>query len=321
MADPEWPNKVRSGRLDEIVPCIGCNECLNNGVAARIFSCSVNPLCHHEVDYAALPPAPGNKTVLVVGGGPGGMKAALTAAECGCSVQLWEKTDRLGGMLQHAGAPDFKKDVRDYVEYLIGAMLHSSVQVMLNKEATVEEILDGCFDRVIIATGSSPVVPPIPGVEHARIATDMLVDEKKPEGHVVIIGGGLVGCEVAVYCAQTAQKVTVIESLRDILLTADHCRNNDQMLRKLVADSGAEIVTSARVTGITDKGLTYQKDGQEYTLECDTVAIAVGYSANNKLIDQLEEKGKDFWAIGDAVSPGKIIDAVHSGYRAVRLMQ
>jgi 2-enoate reductase len=321
LADPHWVNKVKNGRTNDIVPCIGCSECLHSGLKGKYYTCSVNPLCQHEDDYRFSKSAE-KKSVLVIGGGPGGMQAAITAAERGFNVQLWERNDRLGGLLLAAGVPTFKKDIVKYVNYLIGKLNRSQVDIKLNKEATPEEIIAGSFDSVIIATGATPRLPAISGIEKEKVKTapDVLLGVSKVNGKVVIIGGGLVGCETALHCLKLAKQVTIVEALDDILTTSDQCRNNDQKLRAMLREAHINIITKARVTSIGDDNIICEQDGKEFSISCDTAVIATGYKPNNELAQALEEKGLNVSVIGDAVKPGKIFSAVHGGFSAISLM-
>lgn len=320
LADPHWPNKVKAGNFEDIVPCIGCNECLYAGFSGKHYYCAVNPLCYAEQEYA-LPKANGDKkSVLVIGGGPGGMSAAITAARRGYEVELWEKSEKLGGNLWGAGMPTFKHDVLRLIEYMETQTKKLGVTVRLNTEAKMEEIPADRFDKVILATGSRPVMPPIKGIEYASPANDYLTGIKKPGKKVVVIGGGLVGCETAAYMKETAEEVTIVEMLKDILLLTDHSLNNDQALRDMVAERKINVVADAKVTEITPDHITYLKDGVAVDLAADTVIIAAGYHANNALEGPLEDAVPDLTVIGDAQAPRKIIDAVHEGYHAVRVM-
>ncbi|MCC6755993.1 MAG: FAD-dependent oxidoreductase [Solirubrobacterales bacterium] len=320
LADPHWPNKVKAGNFEDIVPCIGCNECLYAGFSGKHYYCAVNPLCYAEQEYA-LPKANGDKkSVLVIGGGPGGMSAAITAARRGYEVELWEKSEKLGGNLWGAGMPTFKHDVLRLIEYMETQTKKLGVTVRLNTEAKMEEIPADRFDKVILATGSRPVMPPIKGIEYASPANDYLTGIKKPGKKVVVIGGGLVVCEKEAYMKETAEEVTIVEMLKDILLLTDHSLNNDQALRDMLAERKINVVADAKVTQITPDHITYLKDGVAVDLAADTVIIAAGYHANNSLEDVLEDAVPDLTVIGDAQAPRKIIDAVHEGYHAVRVM-
>ena len=321
LADPYWANKVKEGHLYDIVPCIGCNECLLSGFTGKHYYCSVNPLCYAEKDYP-LPEKSGEKrSVLVVGGGPGGMEAAITAAARGYDVELWEKSNRLGGNLWAAGLPTFKQDVLRLIEYMENKVYRSGVNVRLMKEATAEEILRGNYDKVVLASGSDSLMPPIDGIENAVASSEVLLGKGKPGKQVVVIGGGLVGCETAAYVKESAEQVTIVEMLDDILLLANHCRNNDQALRAMLAKRGVNIVAHARVKKITSDSVIYEKDGKTLTIPCDTVVIAAGYKSRNALEKELDGKVKSLSVVGDAVSPRKIMASVHEAYHAIRLME
>lgn len=321
LADPHWANKVKEGAIEDITPCVGCNECLLAGFSGKHYYCAVNPQCYAEKEYALPKPDGTSKKVLVIGGGPGGMSAAMTAAKRGFDVELWEKTGRLGGNLWAAGTPTFKHDVLRLITYMERQIHKLGVNVRLLKEATAEEVAAGQFDKVILAAGSTPVMPPIPGIEYAASANAYLTAQKKPGKKVVVIGGGLVGCEAAAYMKETADEVTIIEMLDDILATADHCLNNDQALRAMLAERNIPAICSAKVTRITPDSVTYVKDGKEASIDCDTVMIAAGYRANNQLEEALEGFVKDLTVIGDAEAPRKILTAVHEGYHAIRVME
>ena len=248
------------------------------------------------------------------------MSAAITAARRGFTAELWEKSDRLGGNLWAAGLPTFKHDVLRLITYMENQIKKLGVTVVLNKNARPEDIPAGRYDKIILSTGSSSVMPPIEGIELASPSGDYLTGKKKPGRNVVVIGGGLVGCETAAYMKETAREVTIVEVLDDILALADHCLNNDQALRAMLAERGVHVAASAKVLRITPDSVVYLKDGKEHAIKADTVIIAAGYRANNSLEDALEDKEADVTVIGDAESPRKILTAVHEGYHAIRVM-
>ncbi|HHX62417.1 MAG TPA: FAD-dependent oxidoreductase [Epulopiscium sp.] len=318
ISDPYWVKKVERNETYDIVPCIGCNECLFAGFSGMIMQCAVNPRAFAE-DYYPVVPGDSNKRVLVVGGGPGGIMAALTAAGRGMQVELWEKRNELGGLLLAAGGPRFKKDVKDYVTYLVGKLNRSTVKVSLMKEATAEMVLAGNYDKVIVGTGAEPLMPPITGIDEDFVvgANDLLTNEKSYGKKVVVVGSGLVGCETACHCAEKAQEVTMIEMLPEILMTTVHSKNNDQALRQLIEDCNVKSITNAKVVEFKNNSVVYEIDGVEKTIEADTVAIAAGYRSRTSLYDQINGK-VDCDIIGDAERPDNILKAVHRGFNSVR---
>ncbi len=321
LADPYWPTKMKEGRYEDIRPCIGCNECLLAGFSGKHYYCAVNPTCYAEKDYALPKPDGSKKSILVIGGGPGGMSAAITARQRGWDVELWEKSDRLGGTLWPAGGPDFKADIIKLIQYMKTQCEKLGVKICYNKEATPDNVLGGSYDKVILAAGASPAVPPIPGIEHAALVSDYLTHKVGAGKKVVIIGGGLAGTEAACDIAPNAEEVTIVEMLPDILYTAAHCLNNDQQLRNMVKDRGVKVAANAKVTNITPDSVTYEKDGETVTVSCDTIFNAAGFKANDQLEDLLEDNYENVTVIGDAVGPRKILTAVHEGYHAIRVME
>lgn len=321
IADPHWPNKVKEGRTEDIIPCIGCNECLKHFFDGKHLNCAVNPQSHHEDEYPILP-AKTKKKLLVVGGGPGGMEAALVAAERGHDVELWEKTNQLGGLLLAAGAPDFKEPVKEYVQYIKRQIDKSDVKVRLMTEATEENVLSGNFDQVFIATGATSISPPIEGMECSSVydSTDVLNGKVTfRSSEVAVIGGGLVGCETAVFLVRQGKKVTIIEMLDDLLKTADHTLNNDQALRALVKEAEIEVHIDTKVIAIKEDGVEIENDGKKTKIPCTEVVLACGYKSNHELADKIDGK-IELRVIGDSAAPRKIICAVHEGFHASRIL-
>lgn len=321
LADPYWPTKVKEGCYEDIRPCVGCNECLLAGFSGKHYYCAVNPTCYAERDYALPKPDGSKKSILVIGGGPGGMSAAITARQRSWDVELWEKTDRLGGTLWAAGGPDFKADIIKLINYMKVQCDKLGVKVRYNKAATAENVLGGNWDKVILAAGADPAIPPIPGIENATPVSEYLTHNAAAGKKVVVIGGGLAGTEAACDIAPNADEVTIVEMMPDILFSAAHCLNNDQHLRNMVKDRGVKVAAGAKVTKITPDSVTYEKDGETIVLTCDTVFNAAGFKANNQLEDLLEANYDNITVIGDAIAPRKILTAVHEGYHAIRVME
>ncbi len=322
ISDPDWVQKVKAEREEDIVPCIGCNECLFGSHQGKDHSCAVNPRCLREADYPVTS-AGERQSVLVIGGGPGGMEAAITAAQRGFDVTIWEREEELGGNLRTAGAPSFKQDVIRYKDYLIGQIGKLPIQVELNHTAVIEDVKKGGFDKVILASGSTPFIPPISGAEqeHVKEAMSVLLGKEKLGKNIVVIGGGLVGCEVALHLSETAEHVTILEMLDDILAAAQHCQNNDAELRKMIADSEIDVLVKTKTNRIAEDYVEVcGEDGIVQSIKCDNVVIAAGFRTNHDLELQLKDFMEDVSVIGDAVAPRKIYTAVHEGFHAARLL-
>lgn len=317
IADPMYVQKLTEHRYDDIRPCIGCNECLRLGHFGRNLSCSVNPVVHHEDDFP-LTPDEKHQSLLIIGGGCGGMMAALTAAKRGMRPEIWEKTDELGGMLLAAGAPEFKKDVMKYVEYLKHQVAKAGITVRYGKDATASEIAAAGFDRVLIATGAAANVPNIPGVENAVEAIPVLRGQCSIGDECVIIGGGVVGVETALHLDRLGKKVTV--TVRSSLKYADESVNNVQCLTDMLKASSVKVIEGSTPVEIGKDSVTFDVNGEKTTLHSDTTVLATGYHPLNALARELEEMDIDCEIIGNAVKARKIINATGEAYLAVRRM-
>ncbi len=322
LSDPQWTQKVKDGRYQDIRPCVGCNECLNRSHKGKIHSCAVNPMALREADYP-IEPTDSPKKVLVAGGGIAGMVAAIVLRMRGHQPEIWETTDRLGGLLLSAGAPDFKVDLMRYVDYLKHRIETLGIPVRLNTEASADSVLSAGFDHVIIATGSGPLLPPIPGLDGENVVNGVQFLREKGVlgGDIAVIGGGLVGLETAIYLKEqpSVGKVYVVEMQPEILYQADECLNNDQKLKNLIQTNGIQCITGARVQKITTDGVYYLKDGREEMVSVDKVVAALGLRSEKKLLSELGGK-LPVTAIGNCVIPGKIITAVHAGFHTARLL-
>jgi len=321
LADPEWPNKVKEGRWDEIRPCIGGHDgCMARISKRKYVSCTVNPATGEERELA-LTPAEKPKSVLVVGGGPGGMEAARVAALRGHRVTLWEKNDQLGGTLIPASVPDFKYDLRLLINYLSGQLRKLNVDIRLGKEATPEMIEEACPEVVIIATGATSIIPEIPGVEKniATTAVDVLLGEKDVGETIVVVGGGLVGCETAAFLAGKGKKVTIVEMLGEVV--PNEYLANKVMLKETLAKGKVEVLTDTTLLEIADDGVVVDnKPGGKRKLKANSVVLAMGLKPRNELQQALDDKVAELRAIGDCVEARKVINAIWEGYRYARLI-
>ncbi|MFC2067264.1 FAD-dependent oxidoreductase [Chloroflexota bacterium] len=321
LADPEWPNKVKEGRLEDICPCLGDHDgCRRRTYEGKSISCTVNPSTGMERNFT-LSPADRKKSVLVIGGGPGGMEAAMIAALRGHKVTLCEKRNALGGNLIPASVPDFKQDYRTLINYLSTQIRKQGVEIRLDTEVSLQLIQEMKPDVVFVATGAMEIVPAIPGVDKKKVATavDVLLGRKEVSESVVLIGGGTAGCETALHLANKGKKVTVVEMLDSIV--PDMYLINREHLLKLLADANVQIRTGATVLRITEDGVvTADIDARESMLAAESVVLAVGLKSDSRLFEALQDKVPELHAIGDCVQPRNVMHAIREAFRGARLI-
>ncbi|HIX33946.1 NADH oxidase [Gemmiger sp. An120] len=315
LADPYWAKKAQEGHPEDISPCIRCNEgCLDRGNhLGKSINCTMNPTLGFE-DALAIRPADKVRKVAVVGGGPAGLKAADTAALRGHEVTLFEKR-ALGGWLHEASYPDFKADIRDALRYLVTQVNKHGVTVV-EKEATAADLAG--FDAVIVATGTTPAGLPVPGADRPNVtlAVDALKEGGvRPTGQVVVVGGGLIGVETAVlFSRQPDTQVTILEMLPQIM---NGCSDCDKIVYGgWIQENGVQVFTSSKVVSIGEEGVTFEQRSRRGTVPADHVFLATGMKPNQALYEELLAQGVMVYNVGDSQAPGKIYDAVHSGYKA-----
>lgn len=322
LADPELPNKVAAGQLDDICPCIACLQgCarlleLHANPRAKIkVTCLVNPFCARETEMQ-IKPAAQSKKVTVVGGGPGGLEAAWVAAACGHGVTLYERQARLGGQYRIAAIPPFKQDIARALAYYTHRCGQYGVAVKTGTEATADKILADKPDVVLLATGGEPLIPDIDGAKGRRVATAWdILEGKVQAGHnVLIAGGGMVGCEVADFLGEHLHTVTIVEVLPQVAQGVPMYVR--EFLMERLGEYGVRVETETSVVRFLDDGAIVSKDGKESRLEgFDTIVLAMGTKAVNPLRDQLEGKVGELYVIGDALEPRQAIDAIEEGAR------
>lgn len=328
LADPDWANKVKEGRTEDIIPCTGCDEgCVGRIRQRKVIGCALNPTTGFEREMA-LTPALKEKSVLVIGGGPAGMEAARVCALRGHKVTLWEKEKKLGGQLIAASVPEFKADYGRLINYLATQIRKSGVVVEFGKEATAELIKNAHPDVVFIATGARPKVPDIEGVhkgiQDGRVVTAVsALLGARPMGKVVaVIGGGMIGCETGLHLAQLGKKVTIVKGRSISTLPSDIPWGNALDLVKLLDDYHVRILDNHRVLRITDTGVNLvNQKGEEISVAADSVILAQGMEPlDPELADVVENEISEVYAIGDCTGTGKVIDAIWRGYRTARLI-
>lgn len=321
LADPAYPQKVAMGQPEDIRPCIGCNQgCIGALKLGRRAGCAVNAEAAREASFG-LTPALQKKNVLVVGGGVSGMEAARVSALRGHAVTLCEGSSQLGGSLIPAGAHDFKADLRDLNAWYQRQLTKLGVTVELNTRLDAAAILTRKPDAVVLALGAVPVIPQVPGIDSPKVMDCVTALTRDPDvgDKVVVIGGGLVGCETTVDYAQAGKTVTVIEALPDILSAGIPVpESNEQMLRDLLAEGKVAIKTASRLSAVTETGVTLSTPNGEETLEADTVVLAVGFTPRPSLADDLLGSGLEVYPVGDGVKVGSVMTAVAAGYTVGR---
>ncbi|HMK36912.1 MAG TPA: FAD-dependent oxidoreductase [Desulfomonilaceae bacterium] len=327
LADPYFAKKAEQGKPEEIRQCIRCNQgCLQKGImSGKSLMCSLNVAIGREDRFARLQydendPAPHAKTVLVVGGGPGGMEAARVAALRGHKVTLFEKRDKLGGALLEASVPDFKHEITNLINYLSNELGRLNVTVHLDTEVTAALILEKGPDAVILAAGGKPSVPDVSGIDSVQCVNGLDVYRGKEVGDtVVIIGGGMLGSELALHLAAQGKKVT-LTTRQDRVAYDMEVAHYIVFMEKLLA-SGVQVHTSKMISQITPEGvvgLDLTKFGQKMEIQADTVIVMGGFEPDRTLSEQLSGNGLQVIPIGDCVKPRGIHEAIYEGHVAAR---
>ncbi|NTV90894.1 MAG: FAD-dependent oxidoreductase [Clostridiales bacterium] len=281
-----------------------------------MLKCSVNPVVGRELRVAKIQKPEKKKKVLVAGGGPSGMQAAISAAGQGHSVTLYEKSDKLGGALNFADHVPFKSDLKNYKELLERRVEAAGVKICRGTALTPEIARSEAPDAIIAAVGAIPIVPPIPGIDGKNVvlAANMYDDGVKIGNNVVVIGGGLVGVESALLLAMKGHHVTVLEMKDEI---AEDASPGHRMPLMEQLEEKVALETCTRCVSISENGvLAETTDGEQKRFPADTVLVAAGSKALTEDAEALRSIAQDFWMTGDCRKPKKVLDAVRSGFDA-----
>ncbi len=324
IADPQFPNKLKQGRREDVRPCILCNdECIGRIFERRTqLSCTVNPSAGFE---SAMEVKPLNKAqnIVVIGGGPGGMEAARCAAERGCNVTLMEKGDKLGGTFETIATGDFKIRMRELVKWYEAQIKKLNVNVKINTEATADSEELKTADAIFVASGSLPLIPPINGLAESKKFIDVYDVHKDglPEGeNVVICGGGLSACDTALEYAPLGRKVSIVEMSGKI--GADVMYINAISINRLLDEYGVKTMVNTKVVGVNDEGVVVETEDGIRTLAADVIVGALGRKKNMDLARALLAKyAAKTTIIGDCHEPAKAGNAIREGFYAAMALQ
>jgi len=316
LADPYLPQKAFEGKEDEIRPCIACNE----GCYKRIFEqldiqCSVNPMLGREKEIL-IGHAVESKKIFVIGGGPAGLEAAYAAWERGHKVSLIERNKELGGQLNLASLPPGRKEIKRFTNFLLNRIKRTDVKVITGRKGVMPFIKKSQPDVVILATGAHPRSQDIPGLQKSRAMTawEILADEKKPKGACLVLGAGLVGCEIADSLSEKGMKVILVEVLPEIAAGADADTKAyfDMRFKK----KGVEIHTGTSLQRVKGETAILRRGDDEISVEVRTLVFAVGAEPNDRLYNELISSGSSVIKIGDCVKPRTLLEAVQEGFQA-----
>lgn len=320
ICDTEGHWKAELGLDEDIRPCLRCGHCgrASRAMGTKTTLCAVNPTACRELQYFEISPAPVKKKVMIVGGGPAGMQAAITACQRGHEVELYEAGPRLGGLLHTASALSFKEDMRRYVKWIIRQTEKCGAKIYLNQKVDAELIREKRPDSVIMAIGAEPFVPAIPGSDlpHVMLAADVDTGMVRPEGDVVVIGAGLTGMECAVELAMEGRKVSIVD-----VVPAEHWYDNmtgniKASLSYRVDYYGIEKYGNAKVAEITETEVRLNTADGAVSIPASAVVMATGMRPNGTLLDELCSVERFTRRVGDCNKVSDLLHAVHSGFQA-----
>lgn len=320
LADPYLPKKAYDGCADDITPCLRCYECFGATGQLEMVKCAVNPTMGEQLAAKLPKKTPGQKKkVLVAGGGPAGMQAAITAANRGHEVILAEKSDKLGGNLHPAGAAYFKEDIRKLIEVMEKRVSRAGVDVRLNTDVTPAYVKETEPDVLFVAIGSNEMRPPIKGLDSDKVvmAIEAELYPEKLGKKVAIMGGGLVGAEAAIGFHHEGKECTIIEMKPAIAEEVNSFYRGGLMPE---VEKAATCYVDTKVKEVVPSGVLCERNGEEMLVEADTVVCALGFTSPYDKVDELADLVDEYYIIGDCKKIGKIYDAINTAYYSALLV-
>lgn len=315
IADIELIKKSISGHATDVRPCVKCMRCHDSCIFGNHMQCTVNPVVGIDSIVERTPvKAPIKKKVAIIGGGPAGMQAAITAASRGHDVSIIEKDTGLGGSMRYAVIAPFKYPLKGFLDYLIGQIERLKIDVRLSTIVEPKDLI-GKYDAVIVAIGATPVVPGIMGMDNAILASEAYMDLSKVGHHAGIIGGGEVGCELAIYLAQCGKDVSIFEMNDELAVTASPTAH-DEILLRISEYPGIEVLTGVKCKKIHSGSIDCESSHGLQTISVDTFINATGFMPKRNEIDRYLNCGLELIPVGDCVKPRSVEWAIKDGYYA-----
>lgn len=317
LADPELPNKVMSNRDKDIVKCLRCFTCMAERATTSTRRCTVNPLIGRELDGTEIIPVAKPRKVLVAGGGPGGLEAAITAAKRGHKVILCEKSNELGGILKGERAIPFKYEMYELGVTLAKLAKDAGVEIRLNTTVTKEYVEKENVDALIIAVGSEPIIPQIPGLDgdNVIVVNNYYLEKDKVTDDVVVLGGGLAGCEAAIHLAREGKTVHLVEMREELAIDAN-IRHRPILLNE-IEKSNINVHTGYKGVRVTKEGVVcVDANGEEHLVPGSSVICALGQRPRREIVEELLDSAPYVAQIGDCVKASTITTAIYQGYHA-----